>query len=279
MPAYPAERTAAEQEGIKILYLTAPVTIHERNGQITHLECLKTRLGKPGNDGRRRPKTIAGTNFILEVDRVITAIGETPDISYMPSGVHIDGPLIKVDALGRTSIPGVYAGGDLANASWNVAEAIGSGKRAAIGIDLFLRNKDAQPFLENMRNAGNNSLSFKRYIAGELPVNDTREAAVEDLNLYYFSRIPRTQLSSELDIRQRVHTFDEISAGLSRQEAIAEAGRCFHCGNCNFCKTCYILCPDAAIACEESSSLPTIDSILCKRCRICVHECPRGVIA
>jgi 2-oxoacid:acceptor oxidoreductase gamma subunit (pyruvate/2-ketoisovalerate family) len=277
MPAFAQERKSAEQEGIEIRYLTAPVAIHHGQGQITRLECLKTQLGKPGADGRRYPKIIEGTNFMLEVDHVITAVGETPDISYLSDRVQTEGPLIKVDALGRTSIPGVYAGGDLTNITWSVAEAIGSGKRAAIGIDLFLRNADTQSIVAAMDKTTSGAISISRYMAGGNPVVDAREATVEDLNLQYFLKSPRTH-SSTLEIRRRIGNFDEVDTGLTKQNAVTEAARCFHCGNCNLCGTCYILCPDAAIEYDKSFSELMIDSKLCKNCRICINECPRGVI-
>ena len=278
MPAFTPERKAAEHEGVKILYLTAPAEIHQRNGHITHLECLKTQLGKPGEDGRRYPKIVAGTNFMLEVNHVITAIGETPDISYMPDGMQTEGPLVKVDALGRTSIPRVYAGGDLTNTTWSVAEAIGSGKRAAIGIDLFLRKVDKPSIFAGVDKATSSAISISRYMAGDSPVVDARVAAVEDLNPQYFSKSPRVSIA-ELDTSKRVHDFNEVNAELTKQSAVSEADRCFHCGTCNLCGTCYILCPDAAIGYEKNYTALTIDSNLCKNCRICVNECPRGVIA
>jgi Pyruvate/2-oxoacid:ferredoxin oxidoreductase delta subunit len=215
---------------------------------------------------------------MLEVDHVITAIGETPDISYIPSGVQTEGPLIKVDALGRTSIRRVYAGGDLTNTTWSVAEAVGSGKRAAIGIDLFLRKADTQSIFTAMDKTTTSAISISRYMSGDSPVMDARVATVKNLNLQYFSKSPRVRFS-ELDTVKRVRTFNEVNAGITKQRAVTEAARCFHCGNCNLCGTCYILCPDAAIGYEKDGTALTIDSNLCKNCRICINECPRGVIA
>ena len=99
----------------------------------------------------------------------------------------------------------------------------------------------------------------------------------EDLNVNYFSKSPRSRVN-QLSIKDRDSNFKEVSTGLSRDAALAEAERCFHCGNCNVCENCFIFCPDIAIAWDDEVYAYTIDRNLCKSCGICIRECPRDVI-
>ena len=277
MPAYREEVEAAEREGIKVRYLTTPVKMHRHGKRLDKLECMKTRLGAVDADGRRRPLKVEGSNFMLDVDTVITATGEALEISFLPEGIQMQGGLIKVDELGRTSIPGVYAGGDAANSQWNVSEAIGSGKRAAIGIDLYLRGREGQEISEAIKNGETKAIYMERYLNGDAPVGDGEAASFCDLNVAYFTKRPRIKIP-EFPATERVQNFEEVRKGLSRSQAVAEAKRCFHCGHCNMCGNCFIYCPDTAITYEEKTSSFGINYSLCKGCGICVHECPHGAI-
>lgn len=277
MPAYREEVEAAEREGIKIVYLTMPVKIHWHGERLDKLECMKTRLGEPDADGRRRPLRVEGSNFMLAVDKVITATGETLDISFLPEGIEMDGALIKVDELGRASMLSVFAAGDAANTSWNVSEAIGSGKRAAIGIDLNLRGRDGQEIAEAIREAKSRAVSMERYLNGDLPVVDGAVVSFSDLKVHSFSKAPRVRLH-ESPAPERTNNFEEVRMGLSRSQATGEATRCFQCGHCNLCGNCFIFCPDTAIGYEEENARLAINHGLCKGCGICIHECPRDAI-
>ena len=137
-----------------------------RNGKAIKLECLRTMLGESDEDGRRRPIALEGSNFMVPVDNVIVATGEALETAFLPDDIEMNGNLIKVNALGKTSIPGIYAGGDASNASWNVAAAIGSGKHAAIGINLFLRSEDEKAIVETLQEDTNATISMVKYLAG-----------------------------------------------------------------------------------------------------------------
>lgn len=84
MPAFPGEVLEAEEEGIEISFLVSPVRVTAENGKVSRLECVRNRLGPPDEDGRRRPVEIKGSNFSLEVDQIISAIGEEADLSALP---------------------------------------------------------------------------------------------------------------------------------------------------------------------------------------------------
>ncbi|MEA3478866.1 MAG: NADPH-dependent glutamate synthase [Bacteroidota bacterium] len=143
MPAREEEIHHAEEEGINFQLLTNPAAYHgDKNGWIKEIECIKMELGAPDDSGRRRPVPIEGANFILPVDVVIVAIGNspnplvpatTPDIETTKWGT------IKTDLeTGKTSKEGVFAGGDVATGAATVIQAMGAGKIAARGIHAYL---------------------------------------------------------------------------------------------------------------------------------------------
>ena len=89
MPAYPEEIEAAEAEGIKIIYLAAPVKVIGKNGKVTGLQCIRTKLGEPDQSGRKRPVPVEGSEFEIAADTVITAVGEVPDLSSLGTGKFV----------------------------------------------------------------------------------------------------------------------------------------------------------------------------------------------
>ena len=146
IPARKEEVEHAEAEGIEFHYLTAPVKIIEKDGWVAGIECLRMSLGEPDSSGRRRPVPIVGSNFTLEVDAVIIAIGSgsnpllTRTTAWLKTNKH--GNIEVVDAeSGLTSRDGVFAGGDIVTGAATVIEAMGAGKRAAQGIHEYLMSK------------------------------------------------------------------------------------------------------------------------------------------
>jgi 2-oxoacid:acceptor oxidoreductase gamma subunit (pyruvate/2-ketoisovalerate family) len=277
MPAFSKEVKAAEKEGIKILYLTMPVQIHSNGKRVEKLECMKTRLGRKDKDGRRRPEPVEGTNFMVDVDTVIAAVGETVEAPFSPGAIEMDGALIKVDYLCRTSMEGVYAGGDATTLSRLVVKAIASGKRAALGIDIFLMGTEGKTFAA-LQKASLGAISISRYLAGDYSGDHDSVVSFKDLNTEYFPKSPRARVA-ELPAATRSSNFDEVSSGLSKMQAVEEAERCFHCGHCNLCENCYIFCPDVAITFDEQAFSFAINRQLCARCGICIEECPRDAIS
>ena len=141
MPANPWEIQEAEKCDVKLEFLVAPKKILGKNGLVVALECNKMQLGEPDETGRRRPVPIEGSEFTIELDAIITAIGETPDLSLLPKGVDVtEENTIAVDpATLQTSLPGIFAGGDAVLGPATVIEAVITGKRAAASIDRYLR--------------------------------------------------------------------------------------------------------------------------------------------
>ena len=145
MPARREEVIHAKEEQIEFNFLCNPVRIlSDENDRVTGIECVRMRLGEPDSSGRRRPEVIEGSEFVLEVDAVIMALGTGPnplitstakDISVNPRGCII------VDDSMETSKEYVYSGGDAVSGAATVISAMGAGKRAAAAIDAKLKNK------------------------------------------------------------------------------------------------------------------------------------------
>ncbi len=140
MPAWDEEIDAMLDEGIALETLVAPIGLVVQNGRVTGLECQRMELGSYDKSGRRRPTPIKGSTFVMPADQVIAAIGQSVDGSFAPDfelDRNRDGT-IQVDSLtGRTSVPWLFAGGDVATGPASVVEAIAAGERAAVGIDLM----------------------------------------------------------------------------------------------------------------------------------------------
>ncbi|HON40136.1 MAG TPA: NADPH-dependent glutamate synthase [Methanoculleus sp.] len=143
MPARRAEVVHAKEEGIEFLTCTNPIRILGKGG-VTGIECVKMSLCEMDASGRRSPEPIEGSEFTLDVDMVIQAIGTSPNpllVSLIPGLERGRKGNVVVDKNGRTSIPHVYAGGDIATGAATVIEAMGSAKRAAAAINAMLKGE------------------------------------------------------------------------------------------------------------------------------------------
>lgn len=142
MPARLEEIERAKEEGIHFKLLTNPVRIMgDEGGWVKHIECVKMRLGDSDKSGRRIPIPIEGSEFTLDVDTVIIAIGQSPNplISKMTKGLKTTrGGAIEINESGMTSIDGVFAGGDITPGTATVIEAMSAGKRAARAIHEYV---------------------------------------------------------------------------------------------------------------------------------------------
>ena len=187
--------------------------------------------------GRITPRP--GTAFRFAVDAVVTAIGQDVRLAPLRGLATEDGALVATDARGATTSEGVYAGGDAASLQRFVTHAIGMGKRAALDIDRWLRGEPA---------AAAHARAPVPYAA---------------ISTWHHARAPRAKGGRE--------------AARSSAQALAEAARCFSCGECTFCDNCLVSCPDMAV--KRASGGYAIDADYCKGCGLCVAECPTGSIA
>jgi len=154
MPARVEEIENAEEEGIVFEFLTSPKRfIGDERRAVKAMECIRMRLGEPDASGRRRPVPIEGSNLVMDVDLAIMAIGRTPNpiIKQTTEGLKTtEWGGIVADENGKTSIEGVYAGGDIVSGEATVISAMGAGRRAAKAIHEFLMKKET--FMGEERN-------------------------------------------------------------------------------------------------------------------------------
>ena len=278
MPAWEEEVSEAEEEKIEFIFLSSPVKIMTEQGKVKGIECLKNILGPPGKDGRREPRPIENSNFTLPVDSVISAIGEAPDLSFLPRELQNSKDAIPVDETGAAGLEKVFAGGDVVAQPRTVSFAIGSGKKAAMAIDATLRGKNAAEAIRMARWGDKGSLSMARYRSGGGDGIAQEVVKFSELNTAYFSRQERKP-KGRLPLEERAKGFSEIIGGLTKASALFEAKRCFNCGVCNLCDNCFFFCPDLAVSARMDKQGYEINYDYCKGCCICVEECPRGAIS
>lgn len=146
LPARIEEVHHAKEEGIIFRLLNNPVSIKgDDKGNVAGIECVKMELGEPDDSGRRRPVEVKGSEYLLEMDTVIVAIGQTPnplirDTTQKLKTASWGGIIVNEETM-ETSIPGVYAGGDIVTGAATVILAMGAGKTAASAMDKYLREK------------------------------------------------------------------------------------------------------------------------------------------
>jgi NADPH-dependent glutamate synthase beta subunit-like oxidoreductase/NAD-dependent dihydropyrimidine dehydrogenase PreA subunit len=230
MPALPEEIEETAHEGIPLEFLVSPVRIlGNEQGRVAALECVRMKLGEPDASGRRRPVPIAGSEFTLEVDMVVPAIGQSPDLSFLGEGHNFaitrEGTF-NIDRVSyMTNRAGVFAAGDAITQPVSVIDAIGSAKQAAAGIDAYLRGVDAE----------------------EVPIS-AREVPIAQRQLLPEDLAPKPRHPSPtISMARRLGSHAEVELGYDAQTAVAEARRCLACGPCSECLACEAVCEPQAI--------------------------------
>lgn len=261
MPAHESELMEALQEGIKVKWLT---TITEAGaGEITVERMELDEHGYPQPTGQFER---------LGADTVVLATGQVSDLSLLEGmpGIELEDRVVRVDGNMMTGHPGIFAGGDMVPAERTATVAIGHGRRAAHGIDRWLRGETGDPEW---------GLHDSASATGVGPVPQTAQVPFERLNTWYFSDAPRT-VREQLDAIRRTSTFDEVVLGLDEANALFEARRCMSCGNCLACDNCYGVCPDNAVVKLDppGAYAYAFDLDYCKGCGLCAQECPCGAI-
>ncbi len=234
MPAHESEIEDTEEEGIEIYYLVQPVKILGKNGKVVGIECIKMKLGEPDESGRRRPVPIKGSEFKLDVDTVMPAIGQSPDISYLEGlGLKVSkrGTIIVDENTYATNLPGVFAAGDAVSGPATVVAAVGAGRRAAIAIEAYLQGEKTEIEVEE------EVVRFKDLIFGK-EVDKKKRVSIP-----------------ELPSSEREMNFREIVKGLSEKEAVSEARRCLNCGVCSGCHQCIKTCGLGAIDYDQKDEI------------------------
>jgi formate dehydrogenase major subunit len=216
MPCLMEEVEGAEEEGVAIEFLVAPVALARLgNGHGLRLVCRRMELGEPDSSGRRRPVPIEGSEFDVECDTVIAAVGQTVDRTLAErEGLKVTGWGLWTDSgTLATSLPGVFAGGDAVLGADLAVRAVAAGRIAATSIDQYL--------------AGQPVTGPREWTAVALrPVDDAERAALFR-EIEMSARVPTTTLAME----RRMGSFDEVDLGLGDEQAVQEAQRCMSC-NC-----------------------------------------------
>ena len=208
MPAIETEIQAAEKEGVKFHYLAAPVQVISSNGKLKGIECIRMRLGEYDASGRRRPVPVTGSEFFVLADSVISAIGQKADLSFLPASIRrTEWNTIWVNPKTlATSEERVFAGGDVVMGPVTVIDAIASGEKAAISIDLYLKGKPL-------------------YLSPKI-----RKKDFELLEFFEIEPSPEKRIKMpSLSVPERIKGFKEVELGLDEDEAVREARRCLRC--------------------------------------------------
>jgi 2-oxoacid:acceptor oxidoreductase delta subunit (pyruvate/2-ketoisovalerate family) len=277
MPAFEEEMVEAIEEGVKIRYLVNPIRIQQKDS-VKRLECLRMELGEKDKSGRRTPFPIPQSNFFIETDSVIIAAGEEIEVSFLPKGLEKGEGIVLTQRDGNAGIKGIFAGGDLTSNQRTVAHAIGSGKKAAVAIDCYLKGKDSGEAIRQVLIGEGPSISIFRHLHPEERPMNPHVVTFEELNMDYFERSKQHGESKGL-IKERIKGFGEVTSTLTKGMALEEAERCFSCGTCNECENCYVFCPDDSIIKTGEFLSHQVDYDFCKGCGICLSECPRGAIS
>ncbi len=224
MPANMVEIEAAEHEGIKFNFLASPNrVVGDEDGKVTGLEYLQMELGEPDESGRRRPVPIEGSETIIDIDMLVLAIGQGPDISFKDNeeGKRLaELETTRWDTIDsadpetlQTNIPYIFTGGDSATGASLVVEGIGGGRRAARSIHQYVSGEPVKPVPNSL---------FQKHIPGT--IFDSVDGVI---------KTKRAEMP-ELPVAERIKTFEEADLVLQRDDAMKEAGRCLSC-----CRICY----------------------------------------
>ncbi len=210
MPAFDDEIILAEDEGINFIYLASPAAVLlDEKGNVSGLECVRMARGDYDTEGRRTPVAITDSNFVLDVDTVIPAIGEYADVrtllKELEVGINRNGT-IQVSDQGSTNVAGIFSGGDVASGASTVIRAVADGEKAAVSIDQYLRDSTDREY------------PWREKISSPIPFDP--EADPVDYP---------GEKQAQVAVSERCSNFMEVELGLTPDQARKEAERCLRC--------------------------------------------------
>lgn len=283
MPAGELEVGMAEEEAIKIYYLTSPVRVlGDMSSNVKAIECINNKLGKPDASGRRRPEPEPGSEFSIPIDMIVAAIGQAPDAGFMSkeSGIEFtkwNTVIVNPDDF-MTTRAGVFAGGDFVTGPRNAIEVIGDGRKVARSIDKYI--------------SGGKERKYDYHFTDKKPVRNREN---------YESVDRQEQEALTMDSRWDVEK--EVELGFSKESASKEADRCLLChynifidgSKCVLCGGCIDICPQNCIMMisrekieadgildgeipDDWDAVMALDEEQCIRCGLCVKRCPVDAI-
>ena len=289
MPSDEYEVDEAMLEHVEFIYLCSPLEVISEDGEhVSSLKMIRNRLGDPDPSGRRKAVPVPGSEFVLDVDTVISAFGQYADTSWIPAqelGLEVNRwgiPLVDRDTW-MTSKPGLFAGGDFTEGARNLISAIADGRDAASSINRYLGGEDAPA-----------------EAITEIELPDFRRGMVDDYESIPYQTIPA------LPLQKRFSITAESETGYSPEEAITQARRCLQCqlnimidpSICILCSGCVDICPYDCISMQgltrvvkgdplhqlagtswEGGADMIIDEEKCIRCGLCIVRCPTDAIS
>ena len=224
MPAFPAEVVAAEEEGVELCFLTNPTKFIGDHGKLKEVVCQKMKLGEPDASGRRKPVPIKGSEYKIQADMAVVAIGNAPTTSIFKDELELnpDGTVKTDPETLQTSLPYVFAGGDAVLGPSSIVQAMGQGRRAAFHIDRMLQG-----------------LPPGVLFGDPLEVADKKDIldGTKDWERVAPVSVP------ERSPRERIQNFDIYEDAFSEEDARLEANRCLNCAECSQCMECVNICP------------------------------------
>ncbi|HUV31384.1 MAG TPA: molybdopterin-dependent oxidoreductase [Acidobacteriota bacterium] len=271
MPANEVEIEAAEEEGVNMNFLAAPVRVNVSGDRLESMECLRMELGEPDESGRRRPVKIEGSEYTLECDWVISAIGQEPDLSGVESDQAVQVTRWKTieakKGTFQTDHPGVFSGGDVVTGPADAIDAIAAGRAAARAIEKYIKTGIAEPPVSRFESTRDN---FHKLTVEDLP-------ALEPAERHGMPELPAAE---------RIHTFEEVELGFDGEMAVSESLRCAECG-CDVGLSCALqdYCTEYGVdqkrfvggfsryKVDTRHPFIKIDSNKCIRCGRCVSTC------
>lgn len=269
-----------EAEGVVLHNSKTFTRILSENGRITGIECLDVWSFKFDEMGKLHVDTTPGSEHILPADTIIFAVGEEPDFRFL-EGVNEfkftkQGTLEVSEMTLATPVEGVYAAGDAVIGPSSIAEAIGTGRRAAVAIDCYLNQKQMGE-INSIYIDDNGYITTEEYGRGGVESKSQRVVGYDEMmNIEYYEKENQVKMRS-LPPQEAVKGFDEINRGYIREESIREANRCFHCGHCSICGKCVEICPMDILAMgDEGPEVAYPDE--CWHCGSCRINCPCGAV-
>lgn len=287
IPVNEKEIIEAEEEGVQFKYLISPLKIISKNGKtVSGLECIKNELGEPDKSGRRKPVPIKGSEFIIDLDIIVPAVSQAPDMSFISNSMGLrmtNWGTIAVDpSTFATNIKGIYACGDFIAGTRDVINVIADGHKSAMAIDKFLRGVDADEEIEEIEMV---VVGYPR-----------KERGYDTI---------RRHKAMTISIENRVSSFKEVETGFTGEDAMMEGKRCLQCNHiwthltekCFLCKNCEDVCPVNCLTVARldelahnrffNENIPLITQgiipveikrDLCIRCGLCEQVCPADAI-
>lgn len=210
MPALQHEVVEAEDEGVVFRYLTQPVEFLTDGEALCGIRCVEMELGEPDASGRRRPVPVEGSEFVIDAQAALLAVGQTIDTACLQDAqieLARNGAILVDGTTGQTARSKVFAGGDVVTGPAIAVDAIGAGHRSADAIDRFLRGETIEPPV----------------IYSHVKYGVTRD------DIGNPATSPRIRTTAR-DAADRIHDFAEYESGLSNEDAVTAAQRCLECG-------------------------------------------------